>query len=318
MKIVFMGTPDIAVAPLEALVDAGHEIVCVVSREDKPRGRHGTPVPTPVKEKALELGIPVITPTKVRTGEFAQTLKDLEADVFVVIAYGRILPQEVLDIPRLGCVNIHASLLPSYRGAAPIQWALLDGRRETGITTMMMDKGCDTGDILRRYPVEITDEDTGESLFDKLAKVGASAITDTLAGLEDGSIIPVKQPRESDTDYARTLTKEDGLLDFSRPAAELERWVRGLYSWPGAYSYLDGKMFKILRSRISEIARPSQAKCGEMLISGGKLLVCTGDGVLEIEELQPEGKKRMSAAAFLNGYKLKEGTVLGKTQPSAC
>jgi methionyl-tRNA formyltransferase len=317
MKIVFMGTPDIAVKPLEALAGAGHEIVCAVSREDKPRGRHGEPVPTPVKAKALELGIPVITPTKLRTGEFAETLRSYSADVFVVIAYGRILPREVLDIPRYGCVNIHASLLPSYRGAAPIQWSILDGRSETGITTMLMDEGCDTGDILRQYSVKITAEDTGESLFDKLSDVGADAIVDTLAALEKGDIKPVKQPAESDTDYARTLTKEDGLLDFSGSTVQLERWVRGLYSWPGAYSYLDGKIFKILRSRISEIPRPSQAKCGEMLTCGGKLLVCTGDGVLEIEELQPEGKKRMSAAAFLNGYKLKEGTILGKAQPGA-
>lgn len=304
MKIVFMGTPDIAVPALEALVKAGHEIACVVTREDKPRGRHGALTPTPVKEKATELGLHVITPTKLKTGSFAKELRTYEADVFVVIAYGRILPQEVLDIPPMGCVNIHGSLLPSYRGAAPIQWALLDGRDKTGITTMLMDAGCDTGDILRQYPVEITGEDTGESLFEKMAACGAYAISDTLTGLEKGEIVPTKQPVESDTPYARILTKEDGLLDFSRTARELERWIRGLYSWPGAYTYLDGRLLKLYKARVSEMPRPENAANGELIASGGKLMICTSDGMLEIEELQPEGKKRMTAAAFLNGYKI--------------
>ncbi len=312
MKIVFMGTPDIAVPALEALVKAGHEIACVVTREDKSRGRHAAPTPTPVKERATELGLHVITPTRLKTGSFAQELRTYGADVFVVIAYGRILPQEVLDIPPMGCVNIHGSLLPSYRGAAPIQWALLDGRDRTGITTMLMDAGCDTGDILRQYTVEITGEDTGESLFEKMAACGAYAITDTLSGLERGEITPMKQPGESDTPYARILTKEDGLLDFSKTSQELERWIRGLYSWPGAYTYLDGKVLKLYRARVSELSRPGSAADGELIALGGRFMICTKDGMLEIEELQPEGRKRMTAAAFLNGYKLKEHTVLGK------
>ncbi len=312
MRIVFMGTPDIAVAPLRALTQAGHDVVCVVTREDKPRGRHAAPVPTPVKTEALRLGLRVITPSKIRTKEFEETMRACNADVFVVIAYGRILPQSVLDIPPMGCVNIHGSLLPSYRGAAPIQWALLDGRSETGITTMLMDAGCDTGDILRQYPVKITKEDTGESLFEKLSEVGASAIIDTLDGISEGRIVPEKQPEQSDTPYARILTKEDGLLDFSQSCEQLERWIRGLYSWPGAYTYLDGRLLKIFKAGVSELKRPDDTEIGELVRFGERLAVCAKDGMLEILELQPEGKKRMTAAAFLNGYRLKEHTILGQ------
>ena len=314
MRIVFLGTPDIAVPSLCALKDAGHDILCVITKKDKARGRSGQPVPCPVKEKALELGIPVLHPKKLDDPELLEKLRSLQPDVFVVIAFGRILPPAFLAVPKLGCVNIHASLLPSYRGAAPIQWALIDGRKETGVTTMLMDEGLDTGDILIRYPVEIRPEETGGSLFDRLAVLAAEAITDTLPKLEAGKITPTPQG-ETDTAYAAQLTRETGALDWSLSSVQLERLIRALYPWPGTYSHLEGRLVKFFAGAVcGEMpagADPAGVP-GELLISPDRrhLYVRTGDGWLEILELQLEGKKRMTAQALLNGYHFPEHACL--------
>ena len=299
MRIVYFGTPDFAVAPLRALSEAGHELVLVVTQPDKPRGRgHAMQFP-PVKEEAIRLGIPVAQPERARDVDFIDLLRAKKADLFVVTAFGQLLPKEILERPRYGCVNIHASLLPAYRGAAPIQWAIIDGQRISGITTMQMDEGLDTGDILRRYPLELSPEETGGSLFAKLEVLGAEAILDTVKGLESGSIVPEKQG-ETTTAYAKMLRKEMGNLDFSQDAAYILRLIRGLDPWPGTFSYLKGKMIKI---RKAEHGGDSAGhKPGEVLAADERgLLVQTGDGALRITELQPEGKKPMAASAWLRG-----------------
>ncbi|MDO4938542.1 MAG: methionyl-tRNA formyltransferase [Lachnospiraceae bacterium] len=291
MKIVYFGTPDFAVKPLQALIEKGHEVCAVVTREDKPRGRGYELFPTPVKEEALKYSIPVIHPVKLKDEQFLNQLKQFGADCFVVVAYGRILPKVLLDIPRYGCINVHGSLLPSYRGAAPIQWAVIDGLKESGVTTMLMDEGLDTGDILRQYRIPINPDETGGSLFDKLADLGGLALIDTLQGLEDGTISPVKQG-ETDTEYARMLTKADGKIDFNDSAVKIERLVRGLNPWPSAYTTLNGKTLKIWKARVSETGDDDNPLCFK-----------TGDGYLYATEVQLEGKKRMDAATFLLGYK---------------
>lgn len=289
MKIVFFGTPDFSVGPLKKLIENKYEICAVVTGADKQRGRNPEPVPTPVKLEALAHDIPVLHPKKMKDPEFLAQLKGYDADFFVVVAYGRILPKEILDIPKKGCINIHGSLLPSYRGAAPIQWAVIDGKKESGITTMMMDEGCDTGNILRQYKYELLPDETGGSLFDKLAAIGSDAIIDTLADFD--SISPIAQG-ESDTDYARMLTKADGIIDWTRPAVEIERLIRGLNPWPSAYTTLDGKTLKIWKAEVVDDNHDNNP-----------LIFRTGDGYLKATEVQLEGKKRMDADAFLRGYK---------------
>jgi methionyl-tRNA formyltransferase len=251
--------------------------------------------------------------------ELWETLRGYGADLFVVAAYGKILPPEILQIPPRGCVNIHASLLPAYRGAAPIQWAVIDGQKESGITTMQMDAGLDTGDILRQYPVAIAEDETGGSLFDKLQKLGGEAILDTIRGLEEGSITPVKQG-EMTTPYAAMLTKEDGNVDWNKSAAEIGRLVRGLDPWPGAYSFLDGKMIRLRKTaeapeKSAAVLQGSEAPApGTLINEGGKLYVMTGSGLLEITELQPEGKRPMPADAWLRGARLAEGSCFTRTR----
>ncbi len=291
MRVVFFGTPDFAVIPLRAVIEAGHEVCAVVTREDRPKGRGYEMMPTPVKQEALKHGIEVLHPVKMKDEGFLKHLRDLQADVFVTAAFGRILPKELLDIPPRGCVNVHGSLLPAYRGAAPIQWAVIDGLEETGITTMMTDEGLDTGDIIKQYRVKLDPDETGGSLFDKLAALGGEAITDTLACIEDGSASPVHQG-ETNTRYARMLTKADGEIDWSRSTAEIERLIRGLNPWPSAYTRLGDRTLKIWKAR--SVPR---------MIEDNPLCFRTGDGYLCAEEVQLEGKKRMSADAFLLGYK---------------
>ena len=305
MKIIYMGTPDFAVGPLKALIGAGHDVVCVLTRADKPKGRGHAVQFSPVKEAALEAGIPVLQPVRMKDPELWKTLEDYGADLFVVAAYGRILPKEILSIPKYGCVNIHASLLPDYRGAAPIQWAVIDGRKESGVTTMLMNEGLDTGDILRQYRITLADDETGGSLFDKLAALGSEAILDTVKGLEDGSIVPVKQ-EETTTPYAAMLTKEMGLADWSKDAETLERLIRGLDPWPGVYSYLDGKMLKLWKAEVLPEGG-SDAAPGTILSVKNGLAVQTGKGALLVTELQPEGKKRMAADAWLRGAHVSPG-----------
>ena len=307
MKIIFMGTPDFAAASLEALIASKHEIMAVVTQPDKPKGRKGELTPSPVKTIAVEKGIKVYQPVRVREQEFVEILRGYNPDVIIVVAFGQIIPESILEMPKYGCVNIHGSLLPKYRGAAPIQWAVLDGEKETGVTTMLMDKGIDTGDILLKRVINLAEDETAGSLFDKLMALGAETILETLEGLENGSITPEKQG-ESPTDYAKMLTKAMGLIDFTRTAAELDCFIRGMNPWPSAYTVLYGKTLKIWK------AKPVDGNGGAgSVLSVGKdsFIVCCGENALEILEVQLEGKKRMSAGDFLKGTHLEPGTEFG-------
>lgn len=306
MKIVFMGTPDFAVASLDALHKAGYEIIAAVSQPDKPVGRHAELKPTPVKARATELGIPVLQPEKASDPEFIEHIKELAPDVIVVAAYGKILKKELLDIPRYGCINVHGSLLPRWRGAAPIQWAVIEGDSEAGVTTMLMNEGLDTGDMLMMSKVPVLPGETGGSLFDKLAYLGGELIVETLKQMYDGLLLPVPQPEEGVT-YAPILKKEMGLIDWSKPADGIDRLIRGLYPWPGTFTYSDGRMIKIHKAAIAGYsAQEEHAKgaCGDVYIKNGRIFVVCGSGAIELQELQPEGKKRMSAEDFLRGNKI--------------
>ena len=319
MRIVFMGTPDFSVAPLKALIGGGHEIAAVVTQPDKPKGRGKTVQMTPVKEEALSRGIPVYQPVKVRDPQFVQVIKDLAPEVIVVVAFGQIIPQAILDVPAYGCVNIHASLLPKYRGAAPIQWAVIDGERESGITTMQMDAGLDTGAILEQERVMLAEDETGGSLFEKLSQTGSSLILSTLKKLEEGSIVPQPQPEEGSS-YAGRLTKELGDIEWSRDAVSIERLIRGLNPWPSAYTMWKGKTVKLWAARALRQEAPDgsavhtgeseKAVCGQIVrCDRTHLTVRTGDGLLDIRELQLEGKKRMDVEAFLRGCPMALGDV---------
>lgn len=308
MKIIFMGTPEFSVPVLEALVREGHEVIGVVTQPDKPKGRGKAVLMTPVKEKALEYGLPVYQPVKVRDPEFIEVLKGLKPDIMVVVAFGQILPGAVLDIPPLGCVNIHASLLPRYRGSAPIQWVIINGEKETGITTMMMDTGIDTGDMLEKTVVPIAEDETGDSLHDKLSTAGASLIISTLKKIEDGTVVRTPQTDEG-TCYAKMLKKDMGNIDWTMDAAAIERLIRGLNSWPGTYTKWKGKTLKIWKAQVLE--EEHEGACGEVVhVTKDRLLVKTGKGTLSLLELQPEGKKRMAVDAFLRGYPVEEHTIL--------
>lgn len=305
MKIIFMGTPDFAVEPLRALIEAGHEIAAVLTKEDQPKNRGYELHFSPVKEEAIRRGIRVLQPKTLKEEALWRELEQMGADLFVVVAYGKILPREVLDIPPLGCINIHASLLPAYRGAAPIQWAIIRGEKKTGITTMLMDEGLDTGDILKQYEIEIAEEETGGTLFAKLAKLAGEAITDTLRDLEAGKLLPRKQG-EASTEYAKTLHKNMGEIDFTKDAKEIQRRIRGFNPWPGAYSFLKGRLIKLWRTALvseeDSAAKAGELACGSLMVEGERLYVVCGGGLLEILELQLEGKKRMDTASFLRGF----------------
>ena len=326
MRIVFMGTPDFSVPALKALVEAGHQVIAVVTQPDKPRGRGKEVQMTPVKIQAMEYGIPVYQPAKVRDASFVEVLQGMEADVYVVIAFGQILPRAVLELPKYGCINIHASLLPKYRGAAPIQWCVIDGERETGITTMMMDAGLDTGDMLEKTVIPIEEKETGGSLHDKLSQAGGELILSTLAKLEQGTLVRTPQTEEG-TCYARMLTKSLGDIDWNQGAVSIERLIRGLNPWPSAYTLWNGKTIKIWSADVttsreaaaflSESGVPSETGItpGTVVCSDKhSLVVCTGDGLLSVRELQMEGKKRMDTPAFLRGYPIPEGDVFVKKE----
>ena len=307
MKIIFMGTPDFAAASLEALIDSRHEIQAVVTQPDKPKGRKGELTPSPVKVIAKREGIKVYQPLKVRDEEFVDTLRAYNPDVMVVVAFGQIIPLSILKMPKYGCVNIHGSLLPKYRGAAPIQWAVLDGEKETGITTILMDEGIDTGDILLKKTIKIDADETSGSLFDKLKALGAETILETLDELEKGSITPTKQG-ESPTAYAKMLTKAMGLIDFTKSAKELDCFVRGMDPWPSAYTLLAGKTLKLWKVRAVE----KSGKAGSVIEIGKEsFTIACGEGAIEVLEVQLEGKKRMSAGDFLKGSTLNKGQELG-------
>ena len=307
MKIIFMGTPDFAVGTLRSLAEAGHEITLVVSQPDKPKGRGHAMVPTPVKVVAEELGIPVFQPVKIR--EAKDVLEKTEADVCVVAAFGQIIPASILHMKKYGCINVHASLLPKYRGAAPIQSALIDGEEESGVTIMQMDEGLDTGDMLAKAIVPLDEKETGGSLFDKLSEAGGRLCVETLAKLEKGEIIPEKQG-ESPTAYASMLDKKMGNIDWNKSAVVIERLVRGLIPWPSAYTHLDGKTLKIWACDVLPQSA-SKGESGEILeVTKDAIHVQTGDGILVLREIQLAGKARMDAGAFLRGYKVVPGTVL--------
>ena len=312
MRVIFMGTPDFAVGTLQALTEAGHQVCLAVTQPDKPKGRGKEMQFPPVKEAALAAGIPVYQPQRIRRPECVEELKKYQADVIVVVAFGQILPKEILEMTPYGCINVHASLLPKYRGAAPIQWAILGGETVTVVTTMQMDEGLDTGDMLLKAEVPIAGDDTGESLHDKLAEAGAKLCVKTLEDAAAGKLMPEKQG-EMTTPYARMLDKKLGNIDWSRPAAEIERLVRGLTSWPGAYTHWNGKVLKIWKSRIAEEPADTQNTKPEpgTVVQVGKahFSVQTGGGVLVVEEVQMPGKKRMDTGAFLRGYPMAEGTV---------
>ncbi|MEW6413734.1 MAG: methionyl-tRNA formyltransferase [Pseudomonadota bacterium] len=304
MRLIFAGTPPFAAAALDALADAGHAVALVLTQPDRPAGRGMKLTPSAVKTAALARGLPVAQPASLKTPEAQAELAAVDADVMVVAAYGLILPQAVLDIPRRGCLNIHASLLPRWRGAAPIQRAILAGDTETGITIMQMDAGLDTGAMLLKSVVPILDTDTGGSLHDKLAVAGARAIVEALARLD--TLTPVAQD-DAQATYAAKLDKEEARLDWSRPAAELARAVRAFNPVPGAWTLVDGAPLKIWAAA----PVPGQGAPGEVLDAGERLVVACGEGALALAELQPAGSKRMTAAAFLAGRRLAPGARLG-------
>ena len=308
MKIVFMGTPDYAVKTLEALLKTEHEIAAVFAQPDKPVGRKQILTPPPCKVCALEHNIPVYQPTTLRDGTAFDILKEIKPDVIVVVAYGKILPKEILDLPKFGCVNGHASLLPKYRGASPIQWCIVCGETETGVSTMLMDEGMDTGDILDTVTVQIGENETGEELFERLSVISADLMVETLKKLEKGEITPQKQG--DGASYAPIIKKEMARLDFNKTAKEIHNAVRGYYSWPCAFFILNGKRIKVIQSRIGE---KTTAKAGSVIENGDRLVIaCAQGSSIELLTVQVEGSKQMSAKQMLCGNKIEIGTVVGE------
>lgn len=335
MRIIFMGTPDFSVGTLEALLEAGHEIVLAVTQPDKPKGRGKEVKFPPVKEAALRHSIPVYQPRRVREPECVEYLKTFAPDIIVVVAFGQILPKAILDMPKHCCVNVHASLLPRYRGAAPIQWAVINGEKISGVTTMRMDEGLDTGDMIRKTEVELTPKETGGSLFDRLSEAGAKLCVETVAAIEQGTAEYTPQDHGLAT-HTTMIKKQMGEINFSKSAVEIERLIRGLNPWPSAYTTWGNKTLKIWKASVTEDAAkimpaftetadteaaktlPEEAG-GERIVPGtivevgkNRLLVQTGCGILSLEEVQLEGKKRMDTASFLRGCPLESGTVLGR------
>jgi methionyl-tRNA formyltransferase len=305
MRILFFGTPDFALPSLKALYESGEEIVSVITQPDRVKGRGHKLSPPHIKEFALLRGTGVMQPVSIRAAAFAEQIAALKPDIIVVVAYGKIIPPSLLKIPEFGCVNVHASLLPGYRGAAPIQWALINGDRNTGVTTMLMDEGLDTGDILLKEELEIYEEDNAQTLSGRLSQLGASLLIRTLWGLKDGSVRPV--PQSGKPTYAPPLKKEDGRIRWSLPARDISNLIRGTYPWPGAYCFLKREKINILKAK--EVDDNSAAGAGCITgFNGNEFLIGTGKGMLAVSELRPEGKKTMSAAAFAHGRHLKAGS----------
>lgn len=305
MRIVFMGTPDFAVPCLARLVADGHEILGVFTQPDKPKGRGYQLAPPPVKELALSHGLSVYQPAKMRDGEALSILRDLAPELIVVVAYGKILPKEILDLPKFGCINVHGSLLPKYRGAAPIQWSVLNGDAEAGVTTMYLAEGMDTGDMILRRALPLGEEVTSGELYDLLAPLGAELLSETVAQIAAGTA-PRAPQDETLATHAPMLTKELAKIDWTKSARELHNLVRGMSPWPVAHTTLDGKLFKIHQARVSQ----GSGAPGKVL-GGGKFLVACGEGALELLEIQTEGGKRMAAADFLRGHPALCGNSLG-------
>lgn len=311
MKVLFMGTPDFAVGALEAIIQAGHEVVCVVTQPDKPKGRSGQMQFSPVKECALKHNLPVFQPERIKRPEAVEELKKYDAQVFVVAAFGQIVSREILDMPPYGCINIHASLLPKYRGASPIQQAVLDGEEKSGVTIMQMEDGIDTGDILYQKEIWLDPKETGESLFDKLSVLGAEAIVEALPLLEAGKLTPVKQD-ESKATHVKMISKTQGIINWAEESVVIERKIRGLNSWPSAYTYYKGKQLKIWDADVVSLPVEDEVKPGTVVaVDKESITVRTGDGQLAIRQLQLEGKKRMSTHDFLLGCQMQVGELLG-------
>jgi methionyl-tRNA formyltransferase len=315
LNLVFCGTPRFAVPTLEKLVEAGHSVPLVVSQPDRPRGRGMELAVSPVKDAAVALGIAIAQPTTIKNNfEFRDQLAALHADAIIVVGYGRIIPQWMIDLPRFGNLNLHASLLPKYRGAAPIQWAIASGESRTGVTTMRIDVGLDTGDILQQSEIPIAPEDTAETLSPKLASMGADLMADTLRGLENGQVRPQAQDHSQAT-LAPILRKEDGRMDFARSANELFNRLRGFQPWPGAFTTFKGKTLQVHRAKPAQHA--VNLTPGQIAVDGPRLLVGCGRyknsaSVLELIEIQLEGKRRMTAQEFINGYRPHSGDHLGQ------
>jgi methionyl-tRNA formyltransferase len=309
--LIFCGTPQFAVPTLEALVAAGHSVPLVVTQPDRPRGRGMELAASPVKESTIRLGIPVVQPAAIKNNlEFRAQLEALRPDAIIVVGYGRIIPQWMIDLPRLGNLNLHASLLPKYRGAAPIQWAIARGESVTGVTTMRIDAGLDTGDILLQHEMAIALDDTSETLAPKLAAVGAALMVETLRGLESGTVKPVPQDHALAT-LAPILTKEDGRMDFSRAARELVNRMRGFRPWPGAFTTFRGKTMQVHGAEA--MPSPGELAPGALSVEGARVVVACGQGTaLNLIEIQLDGKRRMSAREFINGYRPKAGERLGE------
>ena len=306
LKTIFMGTPDFAVPCLEVL-QAKTEVLAVITQPDRPKGRGHNLQASPVKQKALEYNLPVLQPEKIKTEEFTAELERLQPDLIVVLAFGQILSQRILDIPPLGCVNVHASLLPRYRGAAPIHWSIINGEKETGVTTMLMDAGLDTGDMLLKDKVTITEEMTTEELHDQLMAMGGKLLAETIDGLANGTITPEKQD-DSISNYAGMLNKETGHIDWSKSAVEIHNLIRGLNSWPVAWSMKDGKNYKFWRTKVEN--RNSDKAPGTVVeLRKNSFCLATGEGLLEVLEIQPPSKKRMSAGDLLRGHGVAVGDI---------
>ena len=306
LNIVFMGTPDFAKSSLESIVTAGHNVITVMAQPDKPKGRGMKLVAPPVKEYAVQLGIPILQPSSIKTEEFIDKIKGLNPDVIVVVAYGKILPKAILDIPKYGCINVHASLLPKYRGAAPIQWAIVKGEKVTGITTMYMDTGLDTGDMILKKEILIDEEDTAQSLYDKLAVEGGKALIQTLDLIESG--LEKREQQNGESCYAPILKKEDGAVKWEKPANEIKNLVRGLNPWPGAHTYLkNGCILKLWKVEIIE--NESRVEPGIIISADqkGGVIVSTGTNDIKILELQLECCKKMCAEEYLRGNKICAG-----------
>ncbi len=309
LRVVFFGTPQFAVPSLRALVESPHQVAAVVTQPDRPRGRGRRLSPSPVKSLAHEAGLTVLTPDSLRDEAFLQEMEQMRPDIGVVVAYGKILPREVLDLPPYGCINVHASLLPKYRGAAPIAWALLQGEVVTGVSVIRMVERLDAGDILMARTISIGEEEDALELGERLARVGAEALIDTLQGLEEGTLRPIPQ-REEEASYAPRLKKSDGELRWEQTAEMLHRRVRALVPWPGAFTFWEGKRLKVHRASVRE--GPSLGKPGQVVrASGGDLWVQTGDGYLALVEIQLEGRPSMRATVFLQGYPSIAGSMLG-------
>jgi len=320
LRLIFLGTPAFAVPSLERVVQAGHQVLAVVTQPDRPRGRGRNAAPPPVKEAALRLGLPVYQPERVRFPEAVEHLRGLAADGMVVVGYGQIIPQVVIDLVPLGIVNVHGSLLPRYRGAGPIQWAIVNGEARTGVTTMRIDAGLDTGDMLLKAETEIGPDENAVELGLRLAVMGADLLVETLAGLAAGTIVGERQDSSQAT-YAPLLKKEDGLIDWSRNAASIHNRVRGLQPWPGAYTTFRGQTLHLWKTRKGTEADRSGGGAEPGMIRTGvtraakntsvPFLVACGEGTLELLEVQLEGRKRMTAADFVNGQRLAENERLG-------